>query len=207
MTRHFVSDPIQSQAVDAREERVAAYFRESVRIKLLAADACGPAIIAAADLLVESFRGGGKLLLCGNGGSAADCQHVAAEFVSLLRQDRPRAALPAIALTTDTSFLTARANDFGFDEVFSRQVEALGRPGDVLMGISTSGNSRNVIHAVRTARERGVRTIGLVGEGGALAGLVDAAVVVPSTNTQHVQEAMLAIEHILCELTESHLFG
>jgi D-sedoheptulose 7-phosphate isomerase len=204
MTRHFVSDPIQSQA---RAERVAAYFRESVRIKLLAADACGPAIIAAADLLVESFRGGGKLLLCGNGGSAADCQHVAAEFVSLLRQDRPRAALPAIALTTDTSFLTARANDFGFDEVFSRQVEALGRPGDVLMGISTSGNSRNVIHAVRTARERGVRTIGLVGEGGALAGLVDAAVVVPSTNTQHVQEAMLAIEHILCELTESHLFG
>ncbi|HEX8671642.1 MAG TPA: D-sedoheptulose 7-phosphate isomerase [Longimicrobium sp.] len=201
-----MSDPIHSQP-DERAGRIAAYFRESVRIKLLAADACGPAIIAAADLLVESFRGGGKLLLCGNGGSAADCQHVAAEFVSLLRQDRPRAALPAIALTTDTSFLTARANDFGFDEVFSRQVEALGRPGDVLMGISTSGNSRNVIHAVRTAREQGVRTIGLLGEGGALTELVDAAVVIPSTNTQHVQEAMLAVEHILCELTESHLFG
>lgn len=195
------------QTGDARAARIAAYFQESVRIKLLAAEACGPAIGAATDLLVECFRSGGKLLLCGNGGSAADCQHVAAEFVSLLRQDRPRAALPAIALTTDTSFLTARANDFGFDEVFSRQVEALGKPGDVLMGISTSGNSRNVVQAVRTARERGLRTIGLLGEGGALAGLVDAAVVVPSTNTQHVQEAMLAIEHILCELTEHHLFG
>lgn len=202
-----MSSIVAQQTGDARAERIAAYFQESVRIKLLTAEACDMAISRGVDLLVESFRGGGKVLLCGNGGSAADCQHVAAEFVSLLRQDRPRAALPAIALTTDTSFLTARANDFGFDEVFSRQVEALGRAGDVLIGISTSGNSRNVVDAVRAAREQGVHTIGLLGEGGALTEMVDVAIVVPSTNTQHVQEAMLAIEHILCELTEHQLFG
>lgn len=198
---------VADRSGDAFAEQIVAYLHESARIKLRTAEECSGAISRAATLLVDCFRQGGKVLLCGNGGSAADCQHMAAEFVSLLRQDQPRPALPAIALTTDTSFLTARANDFGFDEVFSRQLEALGRAGDVLIGISTSGNSRNVIRAVQAARPRGVRTIGLLGQGGALTGLVDAAVVVPSTDTQHVQEAMLAIEHILCELTERQLFG
>jgi D-sedoheptulose 7-phosphate isomerase len=202
-----VSSITAQQTKSVYTEQIVAYLQESARVKLHTAETCSAAIDQTAALLVNCFRNGGKVLLCGNGGSAADCQHVAAEFVSLLRQDHPRPALPAIALTTDTSFLTARANDFGFDEVFSRQVEALGRAGDVLIGISTSGNSRNVVQAVRTARERGLQTIGLLGQGGVLTDLVDAAVVVPSSNTQHVQEAMLAIEHILCELTERQLFG
>src|SRR5205807_1764234 len=120
-------------------------------------------ILAAADLVAGAFRGGGKLLLCGNGGSAADCQHMAAEFTSRLSADFVRPALPAIAMTTDTSFLTAYANDFDFEGVFARQVEALGKPGDVLLAISTSGNSKNVIRAVETGKAMGLRTIVLMG--------------------------------------------
>jgi D-sedoheptulose 7-phosphate isomerase len=158
-------------------------------------------------LIAETFRRGGKLLLCGNGGSAADCQHLAAEFVSRFRREVERRALPAIALTTDTSFLTAFANDCGYEGVFERQVEALGEPDDLLIGISTSGNSLNVIRAVKLAAEKGLRTVALTGRGGRLPDMVDIAIRVPSTDTQHIQETHLAIEHALCDLVEVILFG
>ena len=148
------------------------HLQESARVKERTAVTCASAIEAAIALIASSFSAGGKLLLCGNGGSAGDCQHIAAEFTSVLRQDFPRPGLPAIALTTDTSFLTARGNDYGFDGIFARLVEALGKSGDVLIGISTSGNSKNVCAAMQAARERGLGTIVLTGEsGGKLAGL------------------------------------
>ena len=145
--------------VAERRESIQAYLRDSAETKRRAAEACTDSIVAAADLIVEAFRTGAKLLLCGNGGSAADCQHMATEFVSRFTKDFERPGLPAIALTTDSSFLTAYANDCGFDGIFERQVEALGRPGDVLIGISTSGNSPNVIRAVRRARAEGLRSV------------------------------------------------
>jgi len=183
-----------------------AYLHESAEIKRRTAEDCAETILAGADLIAEAFRSGGKLLLCGNGGSAADCQHMAAEFVSRLTKDFERPGLPAIALTTDTSFLTAFANDCGFDGLFERQVQALSRPGDVLIGISTSGNSPNVIRAVRYARTAGVRSIVLTGAGGQLAGLADVAILVPSTDTQHIQETHLAIEHLICWFVERALY-
>jgi D-sedoheptulose 7-phosphate isomerase len=165
------------------------------------------ALLTAVELLTQTFQSGGKLLICGNGGSAADAQHLAAEFVSRLTKEFERPGLPAIALTTDSSFLTAYANDCGFEGVFERQVQALGKPGDLLIGISTSGNSPNVIRAVEYARSYGIHTVGLLGEGGALTGLVDCAIVVPSRSTQVVQECLLPVEHILCELVERQLFA
>jgi D-sedoheptulose 7-phosphate isomerase len=165
-------------------------------------DACGAPIVAAAERIVAAYRAGNKLLLCGNGGSAADCQHMATELVSQLRHDVKREGLPAIALTTDTSYLTAFANDHGYEGVFARQVQAIGRAGDVLLGISTSGNSKNVVAAFKEAKERGVTTLALTGSGGALAPLADLAIQVPSTDTQLIQEMHLAIEHLLCELVE-----
>jgi D-sedoheptulose 7-phosphate isomerase len=182
------------------------YLRESADTKLRTAEACDDAILAAADLIAQAFRGAGKVLICGNGGSAADCQHMAAEFVSRLTKTFERPGLPAIALTTDSSFLTAYANDCGFDGIFERQVEALGRPGDVLIGISTSGNSPNVVRAVRRARIDGLRTVVLTGAQGQLAGLADVAISVPSADTQHIQEAHLAIEHLICWFVERDLF-
>lgn len=169
---------------------------------------CAPAIQAAARLIADSFASGGKLLLCGNGGSAADCQHLAAEFTSRLTADFQRPALPAVALTTDTSFLTAFANDFAFEGVFARQVEALGKAGDVLLAISTSGNSKNVLRAIQRARKMGLATIALTGaDGGRARPLVDVAVCVPSDNTQHVQEVHLAVAHVICHLVERKLFA
>lgn len=185
----------------AEELRAASALCERMAREGLDAIAGGAARIASA------FRSGNKLLLCGNGGSAADCQHMATEFVSRLTKTRDRRALPAIALTTDTSFLTAYANDEGFAGVFARQVEALGQPGDVLIAISTSGNSENVVLAVEKAKGLGVVTIGLLGEGGALERLVDWPIVVPSRDTQRVQETLLPVEHILCALVEEALFG
>jgi D-sedoheptulose 7-phosphate isomerase len=132
---------------------------------------------------------------------------MAAEFVSRLTKDFERPGLPAIALTTDTSFLTAYANDCGFDGIFARQVQALGRPGDVLLGISTSGNSPNVIQAVELARATGLRTVSLTGSGGRLGKLADVAIAVPNDDTQHIQETHLAVEHLLCLLVERALFG
>ena len=190
-----------------RRAHARAYLLESADVKRSAADNCMDAILAAARILSRVFRSGGKLLLCGNGGSAADCQHMATELVSRLTKDLERAALPAMALTTDTSFLTAFANDSGFDGVFERQVQAHGRPGDVLIGISTSGNSPNVLRAVAAARGQRMHTIALTGVGGGrLAALAETVIAVPSADTQHIQETHLAIEHLLCYLVERDLF-
>ena len=178
----------------------------SAELEKRVADECLDSIVRSAGLLVDCFRGGSKVMICGNGGSAADAQHVAAEFVNRLSKDCERPGLPAIALTTDTSFLTAYANDYGYDGVFKRQVLTLSKPQDVLIGISTSGNSINIIEAVAAARESNVKTIGLLGEGGKLTDRVDVAVVVPSRDTQHVQEVLLAIEHAICLLVERVLF-
>lgn len=189
-----------------RLERLRVHFEAGNEVRSLALRQCGSAILKTVDMLAVTFRQAGKVLICGNGGSAADSQHVAAEFMSRLTREFERPALPAMALTTDTSFLTAFANDCGFEGVFSRQVQALAAPGDVLIAISTSGGSRNIIQAVQSAKDAGIYTVGLMGEGGQLASLVDVAIVIPSRNTQYVQEAMLAVEHVICDLTERALF-
>jgi D-sedoheptulose 7-phosphate isomerase len=171
-----------------------------------AAAECGGSILGATAEIVRSVRDGGKLLICGNGGSAADAQHLATEFVSTLKVDRRRAAIPAVALTTDTSLLTAISNDYGFDEVFARQVEALGRAGDVLLGISTSGGSQNVVMAFEQARTQGLRTIALTGRSqGKLAPLADIQITVPSEETSHIQEAHIAIGQLIAFLVEDEL--
>jgi D-sedoheptulose 7-phosphate isomerase len=164
-------------------------------------------IVAASQRMAKALRSGKKILLCGNGGSAADCQHMATEFVSRLHRNFSRPGIPAIALTTDTSFLTAFSNDCGFEGAFERQVQTLGQPGDVLIGISTSGNSPNVIRAMEAAAALGMTTIALTGSGGRLAQIAEMAISVPRKNTLHIQEAHLAIEHILCSLVERLLFG
>ncbi len=164
------------------------------------------AVVAAAERLVAAFAAGNKVLLCGNGGSAADAQHIAAELVSRFREERR--ALPAIALTTDSSILTAIANDYAFERVFARQVEALGQPGDVLVGISTSGNSRNVLAAMTAARARDMVCIGFLGNyGGTIGTHCDLAIVVPSADTPRIQEAQIAIGHIVCDLVETSMFS
>ena len=193
------------------EHRQLAYARRhleaSIEVTRQTVAECLPSILSAVDVLATSLRAGGKLMLCGNGGSAADCQHVAAEFVSRVTMAYDRPGIAALALTTDSSFLTAFTNDVNYDDVFARQVQALGKPGDVLFGISTSGNSKNVVRAVEQARTQGIHTVGLRGAGGALADLVDVAIRVPSSNTPLVQETHLAVEHVICELVERELYG
>lgn len=160
-----------------------------------------PVIAEAGVMLVEAVAKGGKIMFCGNGGSAADCQHLAAELTG--RYLKERAPIAAIALTVDTSALTAIGNDYAFDKVFSRQIAALARAGDVLVGISTSGRSGNVIEAFKTAKLRGVRTIALTGEGGGdLAGMADCAIRVPSAMTNRIQEMHIAVGHMLCGIVE-----
>lgn len=160
-------------------------------------------VLHQADDMAERLRRGCRILVCGNGGSAADAQHLAAELSG--RYLKERRALAGIALTTDTSALTAIGNDYGFDQVFSRQVEALGRPGDLLIGISTSGNSPNVIRAVTSAKELGMRTLGLLGrDGGQLRTLVDDALVVPSPVTARIQEVHQMVYHFWCEALDAH---
>jgi D-sedoheptulose 7-phosphate isomerase len=157
-----------------------------------------------AEAIVQALRNGNKLMLCGNGGSAADSQHLAAEFTGRFVKDRR--PLAALALSTDSSALTCIANDYSFDDVFSRQVIGLGRPGDCLLAISTSGNSRNVIRAVEAARALDIRTIGLLGrDGGQLKGLCDLTLIVPSATTARIQEAHIFIGHTLCAMVESRL--
>jgi phosphoheptose isomerase len=188
-------------------ERAQRYLQETSDVVLAAQGACLPEIEAAAGILVGTLRGGRKFLICGNGGSAADAQHLATEFVSTLTVDHPRPSIPAIALTTDTSLLTAVANDFGVEGMFARQVESLGAEGDALIAISTSGSSANVIRAAETARARAIRVIALTGEGGGkLAPAADVAIRVPSTVTAHIQEAHLAIEQLLALLVEEELY-
>lgn len=189
-------------------DKVQTHLLESAEVKRHTVEKCMNSTIVAAKLIADTFRSGGKVLLCGNGGSAADCQHMASEFVNLLNKDFNRSGLPAVALTTDTAFITAFANDFSFEGVFERQVQALGKSGDLLIGISTSGNSQNVIRAVKAAKSANMRTIVLTGNSGALKRLTKNVVIaVPSINTQYIQEAHLTIEHILCELVEYHLFS
>ncbi len=181
-------------------------FSESARVKLAFAEQSVDAILSAAEVLVEAFRGGRKVLLFGNGGSASDAQHIAAEFVNRFKMDRP--GLPAIALTTDTSILTSIGNDFDFKEIFARQVAALGREGDVVIAISTSGASPNVIRGVEAAKEIPLHVIGFSGRGGGkLAKLSDIALVVPSDTTSHIQESHITAGHVLCELVDEALFG
>jgi D-sedoheptulose 7-phosphate isomerase len=159
-----------------------------------------------AERIIRAFRSGNKLLLFGNGGSAADAQHIAAELVGRYYLDRP--ALSAQALTVDTSSLTAIGNDYAYDQIFSRQIEAFGRAGDVAIGISTSGNSRNVIEAIRAAKRKGIVTVGMTGEiGGQLKAEVDYCICIPSRDTPRIQEAHILVGHILCELVEQALFG
>jgi len=186
---------------------VQAAIRDTGRLlETMAADAalCETTAQAVA-LVVTALQAGRKLLLCGNGGSAADAQHWAGELVSRFYYDRP--GLPAIALTTDTSILTAIGNDYGYDRVFSRQVEALGQQGDVLFAISTSGNSKNVIAAIDAARARGIAVVGFTGaSGGAMAGLCDLCIRIPSPSTPRIQEGHEVLGHAICAMVEAAIF-
>ena len=189
-------------AIDTIKERL----RLAASINAAMADSGADSIAAAADLIGAALKRGGKLLLCGNGGSAADCQHMAAELVGRFSRDLERPGLPAIALTTDTSFLTAHANDVGFDDVFARQVQALGARGDVLIAISTSGKSANVLAAADQARRTGISVVALLGESGPLADAADVAIRVPAKDTALIQQAHLAVEHLICHLVERTLY-
>jgi D-sedoheptulose 7-phosphate isomerase len=164
------------------------------------------AVVEAGRITADSMKSGHKLMVCGNGGSAADAQHLVAEFVSRLTVDRP--ALRAIALTTDTSILTAIGNDYSYDNVFERQIEALGQPGDVLLAISTSGNSKNCVKALKLAKTMGIATVAYTGNnGGAMSALATINVIIPSDTTMNIQESHLALEHIFCMVVERFYFG
>jgi D-sedoheptulose 7-phosphate isomerase len=186
------------------EEKIRAMAAESLDAKRRFFEQSGRDVARAARMIIESMRSGGKLLIFGNGGSAADAQHIAAELA--FRMVRERDALPALALTTDTSLLTAISNDLSFDFVFARQIQAVGRKGDIALAISTSGNSPNVIEAVKQARAMEIETIGLLGAGGGKArALVDLALIVPHNETQRIQEVHIAAGHIICQLIEDEL--
>lgn len=185
-------------------ERITQALREGTELRLRLIKACTEQVTQAAQAIITCFRQGGKVLLFGNGGSAADAQHIAAEFVGRFACERM--PLPALALTTDTSILTAVANDYGFDQVFARQIQALGKSGDMAIAISTSGKSVNMLAGVKAAREKGITTVGLIGgDGGELINLVDIPIVVPSINKARIQECHITIGHLLCEVVEVSL--
>ncbi len=180
-------------------------FKESSEVKTRFLKENLPKLLDAVKLISHAFEAGNKVFFFGNGGSAADAQHLAAEFVNRYIMDRP--PLPAIALTTDSSVLTSISNDFAFLEIFAKQLRALGKEGDVAVGITTSGHSHNVVKAFEVAREMGIKTVALTGnEGGAIAKIADIPLVVSSTSTPRIQEAHILIGHVLCELVEHHLF-
>lgn len=186
------------------KETIRKLIKESVKVKEFVLETQIDNIEAAAKIILKSIKSGCKVLVFGNGGSASDSQHMAAEFVGRFKKERK--AISAIALTTDTSILTALANDYGYAKVFSRQVEAHGAKGDVAIGISTSGNSENVIEAIKKARSMGLVTIGLLGgDGGRLKKECDIAIVTPSKDTPRIQESHVMIEHIICELVENEI--
>ena len=198
------------QPADARlVQRVAAHFADSAKLKSEAATVLGEPIARAAILLAQALKAGGKVLACGNGGSAADAQHFAAELVNRFEAERP--PLAAVALTTDSSNLTSIANDYAWEQVFAKQLRALGRRGDVLLAISTSGNSPNVIEALAAAHDIGVRVIALTGKGGgkmaALLARDDVHICVPHQNTARIQEVHLLVLHCLCDAIDHQLFG
>jgi D-sedoheptulose 7-phosphate isomerase len=191
------------------EAQVAAHFEDSIRVKQDAAKVLAGPVARAAALMAQALQAGGKILACGNGGSAADAQHFAAELTNRFERERP--PLAGLALTTDSSALTAIANDYSYEQVFEKQLRALGRKGDVLLAISTSGNSASVVSAVRAARELGVRTVALTGNGGgrmaAALGAEDVHVCVPHKRTMRIQEVHLLVLHCLCDGIDSQLYG
>jgi D-sedoheptulose 7-phosphate isomerase len=190
----------------SRQEIIRNELKESIETKNQVLKSLVPQIEKAAQIMIDALKAGNKIMFFGNGGSAADSQHLAAELIGRYRKERK--SLPAVALTTDTSILTAVGNDYGFDIIFSRQIEGLARPGDVAFGISTSGNSSNVIKGMEKAKENKCRTIGLLGcGGGKIAKSVDAAIIVPSQITPRIQENHITIGHILCQLIEQEIFG
>lgn len=181
---------------------------ESSETKLKMQETCVTPTLEAVELIINAYRNKNKLLLCGNGGSAADCQHIATEFMIRLNHKINRPALCAIALTTDSSNLTAAGNDIGFENVFARNIQGLGNKGDVLIAISTSGNSLNVIKAVDMAHELDIKVIGFLGgTGGKLKDQIDIPIIIPSNNTQRIQEGHITVAHIICELVELDLYG
>ena len=187
------------------KEEIAQIFRESADLKLRFIRQNADVLVQVVRMIVAAFKSGNKVLLFGNGGSAADAQHMAGEFVNRFLIERP--PLPAISLTTDTSVLTSISNDYGYADSFSKQVKALGKEGDVAIGISTSGAAANVIKAVKVAREMGLKTVGLSGrDGGELAKNVDVAIVVDSPVTPRIQEVHITIGHVICEMVDRMLF-
>jgi D-sedoheptulose 7-phosphate isomerase len=196
------------ELIRTRESFIRESLQESSNTKLRIVQQCMPEISRAVDMIIHAFNSKKKVLLCGNGGSAADAQHLATEFVIRLSPHIQRPGLPAIALTTDTSMLTAGANDLGYDNVFTRSLEALGNEGDVLIGISTSGNSPSVNNAFQKAHTMSLSTIGFLGKGGGISkGLVDLAIIVPSDDAQRVQEGHITIGHIIFQEVEQEMFG
>ena len=189
--------------------RIRAHFADSAQLKLASVDALAPAIARAADVLAECLLADGKILACGNGGSACDAQHFAAEMVGRFERERPE--LPAISLATDTSILTAIANDYSYEHVFAKQVRALGATGDVLLAISTSGNSGSVVAAVDAAHDREMRVVALTGKGGGRIGAMlapaDVQLCVPHDRTARIQEVHLLMIHCLCDAIDNTLLG
>jgi D-sedoheptulose 7-phosphate isomerase len=189
-----------------RVEWISEQFKESARIQTILSQQDSSLVAETAETMISALKAGNKLLVCGNGGSAADAQHFAAELVGRFMMDRR--PLPAIALTTDTSILTAIGNDYSYTDIFERQVEALGQKGDVLVGMSTSGHSENVIQAFMAAQAKHISTIALLGkEGGQILSMADQAIVVPHQLSSRIQEGHITIIHIWCELFERELFG
>ena len=185
-------------------ERVKQFLKTSGDLKYQVAETLSGEILHAAHAIRDIISAGGKLLLMGNGGSAADSQHIAAELIGRFKKERK--AIPALALTVDSSSLTALGNDYGFEFIFSRQIEALANPNDAVIGISTSGNSKNIIRALNLAREIGAKTIGLMGNnGGVMKDCVDIGIIVPSNDTARIQEVHITIGHIICEIIEQDL--
>lgn len=188
--------------------RIKQHFEESIQTKILAADALLEPIQAAGEMMVQTLLNGGKIMSCGNGGSAGDAQHFSAEMLNRFETERP--GLPAIALSTDTSTLTAIANDYSYEEIFAKQVKALGQPGDVLLAITTSGHSKNVVQAIRAAQQRELKIVALTGrDGGIVPSLLKANAVeirVPAQSTARIQEVHLLIIHCLCDFIDHRLF-
>ncbi len=191
------------------EAEIEAAISESVAVKKrLLANGIGGQLVAMSETVAHSIAGGGKILLCGNGGSAGDAQHLAGEFLVRLRSTLNREALPALSLITDSSTLTACANDYGYDQIFARPLQALGRPGDVLLAITTSGNSANVLAALEVARDRGLVSLGFLGgDGGAALERCDQAIVVPSDDTNRIQESHIMLGHLLVHGVEELLLA
>ena len=187
------------------EEQITKIINESISVKQGILRTHVDKIIEITNLLIDCFKNGNKVILFGNGGSAADSQHIAAELIGRFQKERP--SLPAIALTTNASILTAIGNDYGFEQVFSRQVEALAKKGDLVIGISTSGKAKNVIAGIKKAKELGIKTVGLTGcDGAQLAKTTDVSLIVASNVTARIQESHITIGHIICELVEKQLF-